>query len=104
MACYIEICDDTVLDPTPKPSTLVQGWLKVLLELRVKQNNVQNLKKLQRKIHALDFNEYKDQSKQILKEIGVDDESSDREADLEDDVGPSKNTRVIIIESDEEDN
>ena len=51
----------------------------------------------------MDFSEYKDQSKEILKEIGVDDESSDSEADFEDDVGPSKNTRVVIIESDEED-
>ena len=38
----------------------------------------------------MDVSEYKDQSKEILKEIGVDDESSDSEADLEDDVGPSK--------------
>ena len=50
---------------------------------------------------ALDFSECKDQSKEILKEIGVDDESSDSKADFEDDVGPSKNTRVVIIESDE---
>ena len=69
----------------------------------MKWNDVQNLKKLQEKIRAVDFSEYKDQSKEILKEIGVDDESSDSEADFEDDVGPSKNTRVVIIESDEED-
>ena len=51
----------------------------------------------------MDFSECKDQSKEILKEIGVDDESSDSEADLEDDVGPTKNIRVVIIEGDEED-
>ena len=56
-----------------------------------------------RKIRDLDFSEYKDQSKEILKEIGVDDEGSESEADFEDDVGPSKNTRVVIIESDEKD-
>ena len=58
-----------------------------------------NLKKLQEKIRAVDFSEYKDQSKEILKEIGVDDESSNSEADFEDDGGPSKNTCVVIMES-----
>ena len=81
-------------------SPLVQGRLLVLLELRVKSNDVQNLKKLQEQIRAVDFSEYKDQNKANLKDIGVDDESSDREADFENDVGPSKNTRVVIIESD----
>ena len=76
---------------------------QVLSELCAKQNDVQNLKKLQEKIRAVDFSEYKDQSKEILKEIGVDDESSDSEADFEDDIGPSKNTCVVFIESDEED-
>ena len=33
-------------------------------------------------IRAVDFNEYKDQSKEILKEIGVDDDCSDSEADF----------------------
>ena len=47
----------------------------------------------------MDFSEYKDQSKEILKEIGVDDESSNSEADFEDDGGPSKNTCVVIMES-----
>ena len=61
------------------------------------------MKKLQEKIHAVDFSEYKDQGKENLKEIGVDDESSDSETDFENDVGPSKNTRVVIIESDEKD-
>ena len=70
----------------------------------MKWKDVQNLKKLQEKIRAVDFGEYKDQSKKILKEIGIDDESSDSEADFEGEVGPSKNTRVVIIESDEEDN
>ena len=37
------------------------------------------------------------------KEIDVDDESSDSKVDFKDDVGPSKNTRGVIIESDEED-
>ena len=36
-----------------------------------------------KKIRAMDFSEYKDQSEEILKEIGVDDESSDNEADFE---------------------
>ena len=97
------ICGATVLDPTPRPSPLVQGRLEVLLELRVKSNDVQNLKKLQEKIRAVDFSEYKDQSKENLKEIGVDDESSDSETDFENDVGPSKNTRVVIMESDKDD-
>ena len=43
----------------------------VILELRVKWNDVQNLKKLQEKIRAVDFSTYKDQSKEISKEIGV---------------------------------
>ena len=47
--------------------------------------------------------EYKDQSKEILREIGVDDESSDSKADFEDDVGPSKSSRIVIIKSDKED-
>ena len=51
----------------------------------------------------MDFSEYKDHSKANLKEIGVDDESSDSEADFENDVGPSKNTYVVIMESHEED-
>ena len=51
----------------------------------------------------MDFGEYKDQSKKILKEIGIDDESSDSEADFKGEVGPSKNTRIVIIECDEED-
>ena len=38
-----------------------------------------------------------------MAQIGVDDKSSDSKADFENDVGPSKNTRVVIIESDEED-
>ena len=90
-------------DPTLRPSPLVQGWLEVLLELRVKWNDVQKLKKLQENIRALDFSEYKDQSKEILMEIGVDDESSDSEADFEDDIGPSQNNRVLVIESDKKD-
>ena len=49
------------------------------------------------------FREYKDESKDILKEIGVDEESSDSEAEFEDDLGQSKNSNVVIIESDEED-
>ena len=65
----------------------------------VKWNDVQNLKKLQEKICAVDCNESKVQSKEILKEIGVDDESRDSEEDFEDDVGLSKNTCVISIES-----
>ena len=73
---------------------MVQGRLEVLLELRVKSNDVQNLKKLQEKIRAVDFSEYKDQSKANLKEIGVDDESSDSEADFENDFGPSK--RLVL--------
>ena len=52
------ICGATVLDQTPL-------WYKVLLELRVKSNDVQNLKKLQEQIRAVDFSEYKDQSKEI---------------------------------------
>ena len=51
----------------------------------------------------MDFSEYKVQSKEILKKIGVDDASSDSEADFEDDVGPSENTCVVITESDKED-
>ena len=51
----------------------------------------------------MDFSEYKVQSKEILKAIGIDDESSVSKADFEDDVGPSKNTRIVIIECDEED-
>ena len=51
----------------------------------------------------MDFSEYKDQRKQISKEIGVENESSNSVADFEDDVDPSKNTCVVIIESDEED-
>ena len=51
----------------------------------------------------MDFREYKDESKDILKEIGVDEESSDSKAEFEDDVGPSKISNVVIIESDEED-
>ena len=97
------ISDATVLDPTPQPSPLVQGGLEVLLELRVKWNDVQNLKKLEDKIRAVDFREYKDESKNILKEIGVDEESSDSEAEFENDIGPSQNSNVVIIESDEED-
>ena len=60
-------------------------WLEVLLEVHVKWNNVENLKglKLQEKIRAVDFSEYEDQNKEKLKEIGVDDESSDSEADFE---------------------
>ena len=34
------ICGATVLDPTPRPSPLLQGRLKVLLEVRVKSNDV----------------------------------------------------------------
>ena len=52
-------------------------------------------------------NEYIDQratlSKEILKKIGVNDESRDSMADFEDDVGQSNNTRVVTIESDKED-
>ena len=73
---------------------MVQGRLEVLLELRVKSNDVQNLKKLQEKIRAVDFSEYKDQSKANLKEIGVDDKSSDNEADFENYFGPSK--RLVL--------
>ena len=73
---------------------LVQGRLEVLLELHVKSNDAQNLKKLQEQIRAVDFSEYKDQSKKILKEIGVDDESSDSEADFKNDLGPSK--RLVL--------
>ena len=51
----------------------------------------------------MDFSKYKDQSKQISKDIGVENESSDNEKDFEDDVDPSKNTCVVIIESDEDD-
>ena len=96
------ICGATVLDPTPQPSPLVQGRAEVLSELLVKSNNLQqNLKKLQEKIRAVDFSKYKDQIRVKLKEIGVDNESSDSKADFENDVGPSKNTRVVIIERDE---
>ena len=38
----------------------------------------------------MNFSEYKEQSKEILKDIGVYDESSDSEEGLEDDVGPSR--------------
>ena len=69
---------------------MVQVGLEVLIELRVKWKDVQNLKKLEEKIRAVDFREYQDESKDILKEIGVDEESSDSEAEFEDDVGPSK--------------
>ena len=84
-------------------SPLVQGRLEVHLELRVKSKDVQNLKKLQEQIRAVDFSEYKDQNKANRKEVVVDDDSSDSESDFENDVGPSKNTRVVIIESDEKD-
>ena len=50
----------------------------------------------------MNFSEYKDQSKQISKDIGIEKESSDNEEDFEDDVDPSKKL-VVIIESDEED-
>ena len=55
------------------------------------------------KVRAVDFREYKDESKDILKEIGVDEESSDSEAEFEDDTSPWKKSNVVIIESDEED-
>ena len=51
----------------------------------------------------MEVSEYKGQNKANWKEIDVDDESSDSETDFENDVGPSKNTRVVIIESDEKD-
>ena len=41
----------------------------------------------------MDFSKYKDQSKKILKEIGVDDENSDSKADFEDEVGLS----VVVV-------
>ena len=100
MACYRKGCHLWYHSPRFN-SPLVQGRLEVLLELRVKLNDVQNLKKLKEQIRAVDFSEYKDQNKANWKEIGVDDESSDSEADFENDVGPSKNTRAVIIESDE---
>ena len=55
----------------------------VVLELRVKWNDVQNLKKLQEKICAVAVSDYKDQSKQILNDIGIKNESSDSDADFE---------------------
>ena len=55
------------------------------------------------KVGAVDFREYKDESKDILKEIGVDEEGSDSEAEFEDDISPWKKSNVVIIESDEED-
>ena len=36
----------------------------------------------------MDFREYKDESKDILKDIGVDEEGSDSEAEFEDDISP----------------
>ena len=69
----------------------------------MKSNGDQNPIKTSRTIRALDFSEYKDQSKANLKEIRINDESSDREADFENDIGPSKNICVVIIKSDEED-
>ena len=66
----------------------------MLLELRVKSKDFQNLKTLHEKIRAVDFIEYKDQSKANSKEICVDDESSDSEAYFENDFGPSK--RLVL--------
>ena len=36
-------------------------------------------------------------------QIGVDYKRSDSEVDFEDDVGPSKSSRIVIIKSDKED-
>ena len=99
MACYREGCNLWCHSPRSNSTEIPFGTMQAQGTFRT----VCTWKKLQEKIRAVDFSEYKDKCKANLKEIGVDDESSDSEADFENDFGPSKKTRVVIIENDEED-
>ena len=72
-----------VQDPVPRRSPLEQGGLEILLELTVSLEDFEKLKGLRRKISSITFHDYQDDSKGILKKMGVEEneKSSEDESD-----------------------
>ena len=60
-----------VQDPVPRRSPLEQGGLEILRELTVSWEDFEKLEVLRKKISSITFYDYQDDSREILRDMGV---------------------------------
>ena len=66
-----------VLDPNPVRSPLVQGGLEILLELTIAWNDFRKLDILRKKMLSVVLSDYDDESREILRTMGVPDNEAE---------------------------
>ena len=77
-----------VIDTRPKRSPLIQGGVEILIMVNVEWDNADGIRTLKEKVESVNFpvgedEEYKDDSNEILKSIGVEEEEeSDNDSNL----------------------
>ena len=64
----------------PKRSPLVQGGLKILVEMSVVWDDAVKIKKKKKKLVAVQIGDYTDQSNEILRKMRVDVDEEDEES------------------------
>ena len=67
----------TVVDSKPRKSHLVQGGLKILIVMTVFWTSAEKLDILRKMIETVNFHSYEDESKTLLKEMGVNNDDED---------------------------
>ena len=73
----------TVVDSKPRKSPLLQGGMEILIDMTVFWNSAEKLEILRKLVETVNFHSYEDDSKTLLKEMGVnnDDEDDDEDDD-----------------------
>ena len=64
----------------PKISPLLQGGLEITIQLSIVWDEAVKIKTLKVKLETVKLGDFTDESKEILKEMGVDAEENDAEA------------------------
>ena len=68
-----------VADTTPRVSPLVQRGLEIKIDVLVSWDDTRRMNILKEKLDTVDFNSYRDESKEILHEIGIDNDTDEDE-------------------------
>ena len=72
-----------VTDTTPRVSPLVQRGLEIKIDVLVSWDNTRKMNILKEKLNTVDFNSYRNESDDILREIGVDNDTDEDNEDEE---------------------
>ena len=68
-----------VTDTTPRVSPLVKRGLEIKIDVLVNWDDTRRINILKEKLDTADFNSYRDESKEILHEIGIDNDTDEDE-------------------------